>query len=98
MFSAVGLATGDAAPPADGHFWLAVGWVIVLSTVGGYGLYWLNLERGSVTRVSSLLYLTPPTTMVWAFLMFGETIGALAAGGLGVCIAAVLLVRTSESA
>jgi len=33
----------------------------------------LNLKRASITRVSSLIYLTPPTTMVWAFLMFGET-------------------------
>jgi drug/metabolite transporter (DMT)-like permease len=98
LFSSIGLAAGEAAPPSDGGFWLAVAWVIVLSTIGGYGLYWLNLGRGSVTRVSSLLYLTPPTTMVWAFLMFGETIGVLAAGGLAVCIAAVLLVRTSESA
>jgi hypothetical protein len=32
--------------------------------------------------------------MVWAFLMFGETIGLVAAGGLAVCLAAVLLVRS----
>jgi drug/metabolite transporter (DMT)-like permease len=94
LFSAIGLLAGDAAPPADAGFWLAVAWVIVLSTIGGYGLYWLNLQRGSVTRVSSLIYLTPPTTMVWAFLMFGETIGVVAAGGLVVCLGAVLLVRS----
>jgi len=96
LFSAIGLAVGDAAPPADGRFWLAVAWVIVLSTMGGYGLYWLNVQRGSVTRVSSLIYLTPPATMVWAFLMFGETIGVLAAAGLAVCVGAVLLVRAGR--
>jgi drug/metabolite transporter (DMT)-like permease len=94
LFTVLGLGAGEAAPPADAGFWLAVAWVIVLSTLGGYGLYWLNLRRGSVTRVSSLLYLTPPTTMVWAFIMFGETIGLLAAGGLAVCLGAVLLVRS----
>jgi drug/metabolite transporter (DMT)-like permease len=96
LFSVLGLAAGEAAPPADGAFWLAIAWVIVLSTIGGYGLYWLNLERGSVTRVSSLIYLTPPATMIWAFLMFGETIGVPAAGGLGICVAAVLLVRSGH--
>jgi drug/metabolite transporter (DMT)-like permease len=96
LFTALGLGLGEAAPPGDGGFWLAVAWVIVLSTLGGYGLYWINLERGSVTRVSSLLYLTPPTTMVWAFLMFGETIGLVAGGGLAVCLAAVLLVRSGS--
>jgi drug/metabolite transporter (DMT)-like permease len=96
LFSVIGVVAGDAAPPADGAFWLAVAWVIVLSTIGGYGLYWLNLKHGSVTRVSSLIYLTPPATMVWAFLMFGEAIGVLAAGGLGVCVGAVLLVRSGS--
>ena len=94
MFTALGLGLGEAAPPGDGTFWLAVAWVIGLSTIGGYGLYWLNIQRGSVTRVSSLLYLTPPTTMVWALLMFGESIGVVAAGGLAVCLGAVLLVRS----
>jgi drug/metabolite transporter (DMT)-like permease len=98
LFGAIGLIAGQAAPPDDGQFWLAVAWVIVLSTFGGYGLYWLNLERGSVTRVSSLIYLTPPATMVWGLLMFGEPIGALAAAGLAVCLGAVLLARSTARA
>jgi hypothetical protein len=32
--------------------------------------------------------------MVWALLMFGESIGVVAAGGLAVCLGAVLLVRS----
>jgi drug/metabolite transporter (DMT)-like permease len=96
LFGALGLAAGEAAPPGDGRFWLAVAWVIVLSTIGGYGLYWLNLRRGSVTRVSSLIYLTPPATMVWGLLMFGEAIGPPAASGLAVCLCAVMLARSAD--
>ena len=98
LFTVLGLATGQAAPPADGQFWLAIAWFIVLSTIGGYGLYWVNLERASVTRVSSLIYLTPPTVMVWAFLMFGETIRPSGVAGLVVCLGAVLLVRSRGGA
>jgi drug/metabolite transporter (DMT)-like permease len=94
LFGAFGLILGQAAPGTDGQFWLAIAWFIVLSTVGGYGLYWANLERGSVTRVSSLIYLTPPTVMVWAFLMFGETVRPSGLAGLAVCFGAVLLVRS----
>jgi drug/metabolite transporter (DMT)-like permease len=49
------------------------------------------LKLSSVARVSSLLYLTPPTTMIWAYLMFGESISLLALSGLAVCFGGVLL-------
>ncbi|MBR8740213.1 DMT family transporter [Nocardiopsis sp. MG754419] len=92
----VGLAsmTGTLAPPVEPGFWVAVVWVVLLSTLGGYGLYWVNLARSGVARVSALLYLTPPTTMLWTWLMFGDPIGAGALVGLAVCLAAVWLVRT----
>ena len=38
-----------------------------------------------------MIYHTPRTTMVWAYLMFGESIGLLAALGLVVCLGSVFL-------
>jgi drug/metabolite transporter (DMT)-like permease len=64
---------------------------VVFATFGGYGFYWLNLKLSSIARVSSLIYLTPPTTMVWAYLMFGESVTLLAILGLAVCFGGVLL-------
>jgi drug/metabolite transporter (DMT)-like permease len=64
---------------------------VVFATFGGYGFYWLNLKLSGVSRVSSLIYLTPPTTMVWAYLMFGESVTLLAILGLAVCFGGVLL-------
>ena len=66
-------------------------WFVVFSTFGGYGFYRMNLRLSSVARVSSLIYLTPHTNMVWAYLLFGESIGFLAVLGLVVCLGSVFL-------
>lgn len=91
LFAVVAPFWGGLAPAGGLHFWAAVSWFVVFSTFGGYGFYWLNLKLSGVARVSSLVYLTPPTTMVWAYLMFGERIGLLAVVGLAVCFGGVLL-------
>ena len=99
-FFAVAFLTGEAAPPADPQFWWAVAWLVVLSSCGGYGLYILVSRRQGATRVSTLLYLTPPTTMLWAFVMFGDEIRLLGLLGLVVSAVGVLLVlrrRTGPS-
>lgn len=91
MFAVLALFWGGLEPTGGVRFWVAVLWFVIFSTFGGYGLYWLNLKLSNVARVSSLVYLTPPTTMVWAYLMFGESIGYLAFLGLVVCFGGVLL-------
>jgi drug/metabolite transporter (DMT)-like permease len=91
VFVAVAGAGGNLAPPADPGFWWAVGWVVVLASFGGYGAYLLVLRRSGAVRVSILLYLTPPTTMLWAFLMFGEVPGVLAVPGVALCAVGVAL-------
>ena len=93
LFAAMALFWGGLEPAGGSLFWGAVAWFVVFSTFGGYGFYWLNLKLSSVARVSSLIYLTPPTTMVWAYLMFGERVGLLAVVGLVICFGGVLLAR-----
>jgi drug/metabolite transporter (DMT)-like permease len=53
------------------------------------------IRRGRATEVASLMYLTPPTTAVFAWLMFGERLGALAWTGVLVTMAGVALVLRS---
>ncbi|WPB93954.1 DMT family transporter [Streptomyces malaysiensis] len=89
LFTGVALAGGHAAPPPAGGFWTAVVWTVLLSTVGGYGFYWLSLRRNGVTRTSALIYLTPPTTLVWAYAMFGDAPGWAALAGVAVCVIGV---------
>ncbi|QHC00558.1 EamA family transporter [Epidermidibacterium keratini] len=83
--------TGQLMPSGDGQFWVAVGWLVVLSTFGGYGCYQYVVRHGSATMASTLLYLTPPTTMLWAWLMFGDALGWLSVVGLVTCAAGVVL-------
>ena len=86
------LAAGDGFwPEATPDFLLALGWFVVLSTIGAYGFYWACLARTSATRVSSLMYLTPPVTAAWAFVMFGQPIAGASVIGFIVCLAGVVL-------
>jgi drug/metabolite transporter (DMT)-like permease len=92
LFTAVAALAGHLHPPAEPGFWGAVAWVVVLSSFGGYGTYLVVLRRSGATRVSALLYLTPPTTMLWTFLMFGEVPVLLAVPGIALCAVGVWLV------
>ncbi len=81
------LVTDRAAPPTDRGFWFAVFWLIAFASLGGYVMYvHITTTRGA-TVASTLLYLTPPTTMVWVLVMFGEPLTV--AGVIGLLVSAV---------
>lgn len=90
------LLTGQGTPPADQDFWAAVAWLIILASLGGYVMYVFVNRSAGATVVSTLLYLTPPTTMLWVWLMFGEPITLVAVVGLLVSAVGVLLVLRSR--
>jgi drug/metabolite transporter (DMT)-like permease len=94
VFTAFAAVAGELAGPHLGQpsFWAAVAWVVALSTLGGYGFYWATLRRTDATRVSALLYLTPPTTAIWAWLMFGDTMTWVGLLGFAICAVGVIVV------
>lgn len=74
---------------------VAMGWSVVGLTLGGSSLLYLLIQRGAATRVTSLLYLVPPTTAVMAWMLFGEVLTlpmlmgmALTALGVSLVVAA----------
>ncbi|MGW8450994.1 DMT family transporter [Streptomyces niveus] len=93
VFTVLAAASGAAVPPAEASFWMAVGWLVLLATFGGYGLYWLVLRRSGVLRVNTLMFLMAPVTAVWGAVMFGEPFGPQTAAGLAVALMAVAVVR-----
>ncbi|GGV22382.1 membrane protein [Streptomyces longisporoflavus] len=97
IFTALAVGSGAAIPPAEASFWVAISWLVTLSTFGGYGLYWLILRRSGVTRVNTLMFLMAPVTALWGALMFGEPFGVQTALGLAVGISAVAVVHRGES-
>lgn len=97
VFTALAVSAGAARPPVELSFWVAIAWLVTLSTFGGYGLYWLILKRSGTTRVNTLMFLMAPVTAVWGSLMFGEPFGAQTAAGLAIGLAAVVVVQRGDA-
>lgn len=93
LFVPVALTNDVFWPEPNWLFAGAVGWAIVFSTLGGYGFYYLCLMRSGTVRTSSLIYLTPPVTLVWAWAMFGEPMSLYTLAGLLLCLGGVYLAR-----
>ncbi len=72
-------------------------WTVALSTLGGYGLYWACLRRSSATRVASVLYLSPPITLLWAWAMFDEPLSWQMAAGMALSAVGIWLVVRAEA-
>lgn len=76
-----------------GEFVFAVGWQVLVLSVGAYGLLFFLLRRGAASRVSSLFYLSAPLTAVMGYALFAETLGATALIGMAVAVAGVAMVN-----
>ena len=75
-----------------GHFIGALLWSIFGLSIGAIFLLYQLIRRSDATQVSSLLYLTPPTTAVMAWIMFGEAFNLLGIIGMVVAVAGVAFV------
>jgi drug/metabolite transporter (DMT)-like permease len=69
----------------------AMAWSVLVLTLGGSSLLYVLIQRGAATRVTSLLYLVPPCTLVLAWLLFDEHLGAGVIAGLVFCALGVWL-------
>ena len=75
-----------------GSFIFALLWLSFVLSIGAMTLLHLLIRRGAAAKVASLFYLTPAVTAALAWLLFGETLSAVAIGGMAVAIAGVALV------
>ena len=96
-FAAIEGSQGSLMPIPTAGFAMSVLWTVALSTLGGYGLYWVCLRRTSATRVASVLYLSPPITMLWAWAMFDEPLSWEIAAGMVVSATGIWLVARAEA-
>jgi drug/metabolite transporter (DMT)-like permease len=67
-------------------------WSICGLSIGAIFLLFQLIRRSDATQVTSLLYLTPPTTAIMAWLMFGEAFNLLGIIGMVVAVAGVAFV------
>lgn len=86
LFAVLAALEGDIHLPTTAGFALGVVWLVVFATLGGYGFYWLCLQRFSVQRISGALFLTPPITLVWAWLQFGDPLPVSAMAGIALTL------------
>lgn len=86
------LAFESRAVVWSGEFIFAIGWLVVVLSLGAISLLLLLIRRGAATSVSSLMYLVPAVTAVMAWLMFDETLTVLALAGMVVAVVGVALV------
>lgn len=80
-----------------GQLVFAMFWLVVMLSMGAYGLMFKLLEYRTAARVSSLVYLTPPVTLVLSFLTFGDQLTWGDAIGLGVTAVGVGLVYRGDT-
>ncbi|CAD5372880.1 Putative transmembrane protein [Rubrivivax sp. A210] len=77
----------------------ALAWSVLVLTLGGSSLLYMLIQRGAATAVTSLMYLVPPCTALFAWMLFGETLGAAVLTGLVLAAAGVaLVVRAAQPA
>jgi drug/metabolite transporter (DMT)-like permease len=76
-----------------GNFMFALGWLVLVLSLGAVSLLNVLIRRGSAVNVASLFYLTPPTTALIAWALFGETLTGLALIGMGLTVFGVWLAR-----
>jgi drug/metabolite transporter (DMT)-like permease len=67
-------------------------WSILALSIGAIFLLFALIRKSAATQVTSLLYLTPPTTAVMAWAMFGEAFSIVGMIGMVLAVIGVALV------
>jgi len=72
-------------------------WAIFPLSIGSISLLFMMIRKGAATKVTSLLYLTPPTTALMAWLLFDEPFNLMMVAGLALTMTGVVLVNARQS-
>ncbi|MET0267396.1 MAG: DMT family transporter [Duganella sp.] len=87
-----GLSFDFAAVQWTPQFIGALLWSVLGLSIGAIFLLFALIRRSDATQVSSLMYLTPPTTALMAWLMFGEAFNILGMLGMLLAVTGVVFV------
>jgi len=75
-----------------GDFIFALGWLVLVLSLGAISLLNLLIRSGSAVNVASLFYLTPLSTALIAWAIFGEKLTLTATVGMALAVSGVYLV------
>ena len=96
IFAGLAWHEGGVLPVLDASFIGGILWLVFVATFGAWSLYYLALRKSSPARVTAILYLSPPVTMIWAWVMFDEPLSWAMAAGLLVSLAGILIVARAQ--
>lgn len=76
-----------------GEFVFALGWLVLVLSIGAISLLNWLIRHGSAVNIASLFYLVPPGTALIAWAVFGETLSGIALVGMALAVWGVYLAR-----
>jgi drug/metabolite transporter (DMT)-like permease len=76
-----------------GEFVFALGWLVLVLSLGAVSLLNWLIRQSSAVNVASLFYLVPPCTALFAWALFGETLSGIAILGMLLAVAGVYMAR-----
>jgi drug/metabolite transporter (DMT)-like permease len=82
---------GSIQPVLNQGFVGGVLWLVFVATFGAWGLYDLALRHASAARVTAILYLSPPVTMLWAWALFQEPLSWAMAAGMAISLIGIVI-------
>ena len=89
---ALSLALENGHIDWTGEFIFALGWLIVVLSLGAMTLLYVLIRQGAASKVASLFYLVPPVVALEAWVLFDETLDPGDLIGMAVAMTAVALV------
>jgi drug/metabolite transporter (DMT)-like permease len=76
-----------------GEFFFALGWLVLVLSVGAISLLNWLIRHSNAVNIASLFYLVPPCTALLAWWLFGDTFSGLALFGVALTVMGVYLAR-----
>ena len=91
LFGLCGLYQGSLEPPMTREFAIGMVWLVLLATFLAYAVYYTMLRLYPVAQVTAAIYLSPPVTMLWAWMLFSEPLNPAMFIGFAVTLVGVWL-------
>ena len=76
-----------------GEFYFALGWLVLVLSVGAISLLNWLIRHSDAVNVASLFYMVPPCTAWFAWVLFGDSFSGVALVGMALAVWGVYLAR-----
>ncbi|MEK7819930.1 MAG: DMT family transporter [Pseudomonadota bacterium] len=91
LVGAVAWMSEDMRIDWTGEFLFALGWLVLVLSLGAIAILYFLIRHGAAAKVASLFYLVPAITALMAFFLFDERLGVPAFLGMAAVLAGVAM-------